>query len=170
MNIAVATDNPVKIRAVEQVLAEVFENEEMTIQQVTLDLDLPEQPIGEAIAEGALARASAAQKNAEADFGIGIEAGLMQVPGTSRWLSVQMCAIVDSSGQTSVGMGPGYELPEPILEAVLGGESLHNAFERILDQDDPERRGAVYFLSNGLIDRMDLTIQAVRMALIPWLT
>jgi len=170
MNIAVATDNPVKIRAVERVLAEVFENEETTIQQVALDLDLPEQPIGEAIAEGALARASAAQKNAEADFGIGIEAGLMQVPGTSRWLSVQMCAIVDSSGQTSVGMGPGYELPEPILEAVLGGESLHNAFERILDQDDPERRGAVYFLSNGLIDRMDLTIQAVRMALIPWLT
>ena len=32
MNIAVATENPVKIRAVEQALAEVFGNEEMAIQ------------------------------------------------------------------------------------------------------------------------------------------
>ena len=170
MNIAVATENSVKMRAVERVMAEVFENEEISIQRLNLDLGLPEQPMGDAIAAGALTRASAAQKNTGADFGIGIEAGLMQVPGTSRWLSIQMCAIVDSSGQTSVGMGPGYELPAPILEAVLAGESLRDAFERLLQQDDPERRGAVYFLSNGLIDRMDLTIQAVRMALILWLS
>ena len=170
MNIAVATENPVKIRAVEQVLAEVFENEGMTIQQVALDLELPEQPMGDAIAAGALARARAALQQADADFGIGIEAGLVQIPGTSRWLSVQMCAIVDGSGQTSMGMGPGYELPTPILEAVLAGELLRDAFERLLAVNDPERRGAVYFLSNGVIDRMDLTIQAVRMALIPWFT
>ncbi len=170
MNIAVATDNPVKIRAVGQALAEAFANEEMTIQQVALDLELPEQPMGDAIAAGALARARAALQQADADFGIGIEAGLMQIAGTSRWVSIQMCAIADGSGQTSVGMGPGYELPAPILEAVLAGESLRDAFERLLHEDDPERRGAVYFLSNGLIDRMDLTIQAVRMALIPWRT
>lgn len=170
MNIAVATDNPVKIRAVEQALTESFADEQISIQRMTLDLGLPEQPMDEAIAAGALARAKAALQQADADFGIGIEAGLLQIQGTSRWLSVQMCAIVDGSGQTSVGMGPGYELPEQILETVLAGESLRDAFERLLIVDDLKRRGAVYFLSNGLIDRMDLTIQAIRMALIPWLT
>ena len=30
--------------------------------------------------------------------------------------------------------------------------------------------GDVYYLSNGLIDRIELTIQGVRMALMPWLS
>ena len=124
--------------------------------------------MNEAIAAGAMARAMAAQKHENADFGIGIEAGLMQVPGTSRWLSVRICAIVDRDGELSMGMGPGYELPTPILEAVLAGESLRDAFERLLDVEDPARRGAVYFLSQGRIDRTELTIQAVRMALISY--
>jgi inosine/xanthosine triphosphatase len=170
MNIALATENAVKIRAVERALAEAFKSESITIHPLILDLGLPEQPVGDAIAAGAMARAEAAQEHANADFGIGIEAGLMQIPGTSRWLSVQICALIDRQGQSSVGMGPGYELPAPILEAVLSGESLRDAFERVLHQNDPERRGAVYFLSNGLIDRMELTIQGIRMALIPWLS
>ena len=169
MNIAVATENPVKIQAVEQVLAEAFANEEISIQQLDLDLGLSEQPTNEAIAAGAMARAAAAQKHAEADFGIGIEAGLMQIPGATRWVSVQCCAVVDKNGRSSMGMGPGYELPAPILDAVLAGESLRDAFKRLLGQTDPGRRGAVYYLSNGLIDRTDLTIQAVRMALVPWM-
>ncbi|MCK5828475.1 DUF84 family protein [Candidatus Bipolaricaulota bacterium] len=94
----------------------------------------------------------------------------MQIPGTTRWLSVQICVIADRTGKTSMGMGPGYELPAPILEAVFAGESLRDAFERLLDTSDPERRGAIYFLSNGLIDRTELTIQGLRMALIPWLS
>jgi inosine/xanthosine triphosphatase len=170
MNIAVATENPVKIRAVEEALAEAFANAQITIQQLALDLGLPEQPMNEAIAIGALARAKAAQKQLGADFGIGIEAGLMQLPGTSQWLSVQVCAIVDGSGRSSVGLGPGYELPQPIVEAVLAGESLRDAFERLLAQEDPDRHGAVYYLSNGLLDRAALTVQGIRMAIIPWLS
>ncbi len=170
MNVAVATDNPIKIRAVEQTFADTFGKGEVKVQQVLLDLELPEQPIGDAIASGAVDRAKAAQQHADIDFGVGIEAGLMQLPGFDRWMSVQICAIVDRMGKCSMGLGPGYELPKPILDAILAGEPLREAFERLLDLEDPERRGAVFFLSNGQIDRFDLTIQAVRMALIPWMT
>jgi len=76
MKIAVATENPVKIRAVEAALAEAFKGEEIAIQRITLDLGLPEQPMGDGIAAGATARAAAAQKHTNADLGIGIEAGL----------------------------------------------------------------------------------------------
>ena len=169
MNIAMATENPVKIRAVEVALAEAFTNEEIAIQRITLDLGLPEQPMGDGIAAGATARAAAAQKHTNADLGIGIEAGLMQIPGTERWMSVQVCVIAGPAGGQSMGMGPGYELPASILEAVLAGESLRDAFERVLAISDPERRGAIYYLSNGLIDRTELTIQGIRMALIPWM-
>jgi inosine/xanthosine triphosphatase len=169
MNVAVATENPIKIRAVEQVFAEAFEHQEIVIQRLTLNLGLPEQPMGDAIAMGAIQRAEVAQQHSPADFGIGIEAGLMQVPGTARWISVQICAIVDRDGKCAIGMGPGYELPAPILDAVLAGEPLREAFERLLNLEDPERRGAIHFLSGGLLDRMDLTMQAVRMALMPWM-
>lgn len=169
MKIAMATENSIKIRAAELVLAEAFDSEHIAIERIKLDLKAPEQPMGNAIAAGAMERAVAAQTHTDADFGIGIEAGLMKVPGTSRWLSVQICVIADHAGETSMGMGPGYELPESILEAVLAGESLRDAFERLLHQDDPERRGAVYYLSNGLMDRTELTVQGLRMALIPWL-
>jgi len=168
MKVAVATENPGKIRAVEQAFADAFEGREITIQQLSLNLGLPEQPIGEDIAHGAVERAKAAQKHAAEDFGVGIEAGLLQLPGTERWLSVQICAIVDPTGTISMGMGPGYELPAPILDVVLAGEPLRDAFERVLDVEDPDRKGAVFFLSAGLIDRMALTIQAVRMALMSY--
>ncbi|MCK5245567.1 inosine/xanthosine triphosphatase [Candidatus Bipolaricaulota bacterium] len=168
MNVAVATENPIKIRAVEQAFADAFGKGEIEIQQVTFDLELPEQPIGAAIANGAIQRAKAAQQHADIDFGVGIEAGLMQVLGTDRWISVQICAIADRTGKYSMGMGPGYELPKPILDAVLAGEPLRESFERTLDLEDPERRGAVFYLSNGQIDRMELTNQAVRMALMSY--
>ncbi|MCK5828476.1 DUF84 family protein [Candidatus Bipolaricaulota bacterium] len=60
MKIAMATENPVKIRAVELALAEAFEKEQITIERITLDLDMPEQPMGDAIAAGATERAMAA--------------------------------------------------------------------------------------------------------------
>jgi inosine/xanthosine triphosphatase len=170
MNIAVATENPVKIQAVEQALAEAFPGQPIMIHKLALELGIHEQPMNEAIAVGARKRAEVAQKQLGADFGIGIEAGLMQLPGTSQWLSVQVCVIVDDSGRSSVGLGPGYELPQPILEAVLAGESLRDAFERLLAQEDPDRHGAVYYLSNGLLDRAALTVQGIRMAIIPWLS
>ncbi|MFC2083230.1 inosine/xanthosine triphosphatase [Candidatus Bipolaricaulota bacterium] len=167
MNVAVATDNPTKIRAVEQAFLGAFTNQEIEVQQLSLQLELPERPIGAAIAAGAIESARAAQRRTDADFGVGIEAGLMQLPGSDRWMSVQICAVADRTGECSIGMGSGYELPKPICDAVLAGEPLREAFERILEVEDPDRRGAVYFLSEGLVDRMNLTIQAVRMALLP---
>jgi len=168
MKVAVVTGNTIKIQAAERAFMDAFPDSDIAMQCVTVDLKLPDQPIGDAIADGAAKRARAAQQHTNADFGVGIEAGLMQLPGTERWMSVQVCAIVDRSGSRSMGMGPGYELPKPILDAVLAGEPLRMAFGRTLDQEDPERHGAVFFLSHGRIDRIELTIQAVRMALISY--
>ncbi len=167
MIVAVATDNPIKIRAVEQAFAELRGESATEVRSLDALLDMPEQPLGEQVAEGALRRALAASQAPDVDLGVGIEAGLLRLPGTDRWVSVQVCAIVDRSGAHTLGLGPGYELPEPIRDAVLGGEPLRGAFERILDCDDRDRRGAVFHLTNGRIDRGELTVQAVRMALIP---
>ncbi len=165
-----ATENPVKTKAVQTAFSQAFADQPVHVEALALCLGLPEQPLDDAIAAGAMKRATAAQQHSRADFGVGIEAGLMKLPGTSRLVSIQICAIVDAQGRGSMGLGPGYELPQPLRDAVLAGEPLRHAFERLLGQTDPKRLGAVYYLSNGQIDRTELTIQGIRMAIIPWLS
>jgi len=167
MIVAVATENPSKVRAVELAFREAFPAKNLDVHQVVCDSVTPEQPFDDEIQRGAVRRARAAAQGPDADYGVGIEAGLLTLPGSDRRLSVQVCVIEDRDGVTSVGLGPGYQLPADILRAVAAGEPLRDAFERVLAQQDPERRGAIYYLTNGRIDRTDLTLQAVRMALVP---
>jgi len=166
MNVTVATRNPIKVEAVRAVFERFHPGSEAVVHGVDLAIDTPEQPMGPEIEAGAIARAKAAADQEGADLGIGIEAGLMQLPGTARWISIQVCAIADRGGRVSTGLGPGYELPAAIRDAVLLGEPLREAFCRILDVSDADRRGAIFHLSGGLIDRLALTEQAVRMAFI----
>ena len=166
MIVAVATSNPVKARAVEEVFEETFPNANIAVRAVSVDLAIPEQPIGPEVEAGAIARARAAGASEAADYGVGIEAGLVRLDNDARWFSVQVCAIADRAGRLHVGLGPGYELPADIQDAVLAGEPLRDAFRRLLGVDDADRRGAIYHLSEGQLDRLDLTRFAIRMALV----
>lgn len=165
MDVNVATRNPIKLQAVRAAVARFHPDADVCVHAVELDVGTPDQPIGSEIEAGAIARARAAVRHGNADLGVGIEAGLMQLPGSGRWLSVQVCAIADREGRTSVGVGPGYELTDDIRDAVLAGEPLREAFCRILGVGDADRRGAVFHLTEGRIDRLALTEQAVLMAL-----
>lgn len=168
MKISLATSNPTKLRAVTFVFEEAFPGERIDLQVSDADPTLPEQPMDEEILRCARARASACAAMDGIDCGVGIEAGLMRIPGSDRYVSVQFCVLRHQDGREFVGMGPGYELPAAIESAVRAGEPLRKAFERILKTDDDDRRGAVFHLSEGTIDRFDLTIQALRMALLSW--
>ncbi len=170
MKIAMATRNPTKIAAVQTVFQRAYPGEAIIIEQTDPPEGVPEQPLNREIVAGALARAEAARGACEADYYVGVEAGLMQLPGCSRWLSTQACAIVDAQGRQSIGLGPGYELPAQIEESVISGQPLRVAFERHFGVEDADRRGAIHYLSCGTIDRRELTMTAVRMALLPWCT
>jgi len=166
MNVYVATRNPVKLRAVRDAFAEWYRGIETNVRAVDPVERLLEQPLSEEVSRGAIARAKAAIAPNGADRGVGIEAGLIQLPGSDRWLSVQVCAIADRRGRISLGLGPGYELPEALRAAVLAGVPLREALRLSLLIEDVENRGAIHYLSDGRLDRFDLTRQAVLMALL----
>jgi len=166
MNVTVATRNPVKVEAVRAAFARFCPEADLRVEGIPIEHDTPEQPTGAEIEAGAIVRAKAAVAHGNTDLGVGIEAGLLQLPNSERWLSVQLCAIADTAGRVSVGLGPGYELPDEICEAVLAGEPLRAAFTRILDVEDVDRLGAVYPISCGRVDRRMLAEQATLMALI----
>jgi inosine/xanthosine triphosphatase len=165
MNVYVATRNPVKLRAVRDAFAEWSRDSETNVRAIDPTERLPEQPLGEEVSRAAIVRARIAVEPSDADRGVGIEAGLMQLPGSDRWLSVQVCAIADREGRISVGLGPGYELPEDLETAVLAGVPLREALRLNLAIEDGENRGAIYYLSHERVDRYEITLVAVRMAL-----
>jgi inosine/xanthosine triphosphatase len=169
MRVHVGSSNPVKRDAVRRVFARVFylTADELTVELVSVESSVPPQPRGDEVARGAVARARAALK--EADYGVGIEAGLIRHYSLDVYFDVQFCAVVDRSGRVTLGQGPGFLYPPRVLKAALqDGKTVGEAMEALTGIDQiGHKMGAIGFLSQGLLDRTRLTEQAVLMALIP---
>ena len=116
MKIAMATRNPTKIAAVQTVFQRAYPGEAIIIEQTDPPEGEPEQPLNREIVAGALARAEAARGACEADYYVGVEAGLMQLPGCSRWLSIQACAIVDAQGGSPSDWGLAMSCPRRLKQ------------------------------------------------------
>ncbi len=166
MRVHVGSSNPVKQEAVRRVFARVFPCAPLEVKLVEVSLEIPAQPLGAEVCRGAMARAKAALK--EADFGVGIEAGLIWNETLGVYFDVQFCAVIDPEGQITVGHGPGFVYPDWVIQAVRAGQTVgeimsqQTGIERI-----GHRLGAIGHLSKGLMDRTQLTEQAVLMALLP---
>lgn len=166
--VAVGSDNPVKIDAVGRVFGRAFKDPLVKGRKVPSRV--AEQPVGEATWTGAKERAHAALASLSgADFGVGIEAGLLRVTKEARWYDVQVCAIVDAGGRVTTGVGPGFEHPPSVTRDVLeGGKTVGDAVGALAGDPDIGRKvGAVGWLSAGALDRTALTESAVLMAMLP---
>lgn len=166
--VAVGSENPVKVDAVRRVFARLGKDPVVTGRRVPSRV--AEQPVGEATWTGAKERAHAALSAVpNADFGVGIEAGLLRVTKEARWYDVQVCAIVDAGGRVTTGVGPGFEHAYGVLKEVLEEKkTVGEAIGRLSGDADVGRRvGAVGWLSEGAVDRAAITEQAVLMAWLP---
>lgn len=166
MKVHVGTRNSLKVKAVRAGFSDVFSEEPLHVVPVNVDADVPSQPFDEEIVRGAISRARGAL--GDADFGVGIEAGLVRFPGFKEYLSVQFCVIIDRAGRMTFGHGPGFELPQEIRDRLTRGSTLNREMSRISGIPEiKEKGGAIGYLSSGLIDRFAITREAVLMALIP---
>jgi inosine/xanthosine triphosphatase len=166
MRINVGTRNQLKVAAARAAFAAVFPESKIEAHRIAVASTVPSQPFDEQVVGGAMARARAALL--DADYGVGIEAGLVSFPGCKHPLSVQFCAIVDREGEMSVGHGPGYALHERVLARLKAGSTLNREMSDISGIDEiKEKMGTIGYLSSGLVDRFTITREAVVMALIP---
>ncbi|WXG40950.1 MAG: inosine/xanthosine triphosphatase [Candidatus Freyarchaeum deiterrae] len=169
--ITVGSENPVKISAVKNVMQKLFGD--VKIYGVKVPSGAPPQPIGlSQTLEGALNRAEEALLRVNnADLGVGIEAGIIDVAlsGEKRYLDFQYCVIVDKEGRKTFGAGPGFEYPPIVTQRVIK-ENLEvgDVMEQITGLKNlGEKMGAIGFLSHGLMDRTKLTEFSVLMAMLP---
>ena len=166
VRVAVGSTNKVKVDAVRNIFTQAFGLVEVV--SVDADRNAGKQPLEEKTIEGAVERAKGAIASAGSEFGVGIEAGLFYNRTLKKYLDIQYCAIIDSSGKMTIGHGPGFEYPPEVVRSVLEGGTVGDTMSKITEIEEiGHKMGSIGFLSDGLIDRTSLTEIAVLMALIP---
>lgn len=164
LRVFVGTGNEVKVEAVARVFRRIFGRADVKGRRV--ESGVRAQPLGDEALKGAIHRARRAI--GDGDFGVGIEAGLVRVKDSAVVLDVQYCAVVDRFRRVTVGSGPGFVHPPAVLQMVREGKTVGQAMETLTGiRDIGRKEGAIGYLTQGRMDRTQLTEIAVLMALVP---
>ena len=165
LRVRVGSTNPTKVKAVREVFSDIFSKEfDVKIKGVEVDAGVPGEPWDGEVVKGARNRAFAALE--DADFGVGIEAGLIRA--YDEILGVQYCVIVDKKRTETVGHGPGFKFPPKVLLEIEKGKNVSEAMEGLIGiKDIGRKKGAIDHLTKGRLDRTELTKSAVLMAMVP---
>ena len=168
ITIAVGSTNPVKLAAVRAVLGQVYP--EANFAALEVPSQVPEQPWGdEQTRRGAFNRANHALQHLKADFGVGLEGGLIETE--VGLLTCAWCVLVDGSGKVGYGGGVHILLPPIVADILQEHGELGPAMDALVNEEDTKRgRGAVGILTNGLTSRQAAYEQLVAMAAAPFVT
>lgn len=150
--VAVGSLNPVKVGAARSVVTHLAPA--ARVEGISVASGVSDQPWGDdETIRGALARARAARAALDADWGIGIEGGVVSMPDggvrTCAW-----AAIVTRQGREGIGGSLSLELPHRVASLVRGGLELGHAMDQVTGTHDVKRGlGAVGILTGGVVTR-----------------
>ncbi|NWJ48584.1 MAG: DUF84 family protein [Chloroflexi bacterium] len=178
--VAVGSSNPIKIRAVEEVLERAVEGkllpgiDNYMVRSVVVESGVSAQPVGdEETMQGAMTRAASALESwQEAHWGIGLEGGIVhhKVAGLDNVLTNAWCAIRTREGGLSYGGGLLLPLPPAIVKDLETGLELGDATDRLFSVKDSKRAGGVVgYLSKGLETRQQAYESIFTYALVKFL-
>ena len=164
MYVAVGSENPTKIAAVERVLSDASHT------AVPVGSGVPEQPWGrDETVEGARNRAIGALDATDADYGVGIEGGVAERP-TPGGLWLVMWAAVTDGTDTHFGAGPSIRLPDTVADRLHDGEELGPILDDELGREElGKQEGAIGVYTAGRVSRADALHDAVAGAFGPFL-
>lgn len=166
MKILIATQNPGKIEGAKQAFSCYFEN--LEIEGIAVNSDVPDEPVNEEIYQGAKNRVRnlkdyAKENNIEADFYIAIESGITNQLG--EWVILNMAVIEDARGMISWGSSSGFPVPDKYVEEIIQ-TNLGKVMDKIFEGNGLRKgKGGISLLTNQKITRIDQTKEAFIMAL-----
>ncbi len=166
IKVVAASRNPVKINAVREGFLSYFDS--VGAEGIDVSSGVPDQPVGDKeTLLGAYNRAKNAKKEIPgADFWVGIEGGIEhRGEGTMAFA----WAVVLSAGKYGEARTTTFMLPAPITGLLNKGDELGTAIDKVFNQDNSkQKRGAVGSLTKGQVSRTKLYVQAVQLALVPF--
>lgn len=170
IKIKVGSKNQAKVAAVEELLSDYPHLSGAEVVDVGSSSQVSDQPLSlEETVRGAINRAQ--NCFGECDYSVGIESGLMKVPGSkSGYMDVCVCAIFDGK-ESHLGLSSAWEFPDTkVMDLIVkGGLDMSKAINKAGMTKNAEvgsAEGAIGILTKGRIDRKEYTKQALRMALI----
>lgn len=166
--IVVASNNPVKGKAVLSGFQRLFPQEKWKVQSVDASSGVAHQPMSDMeTRQGALNRARHAQKNQPlADFWVGIEGGVEELNGDM--LAFAWIVIVSKTRSGSSRSGS-FLLPKKVADLVRKGLELGEADDLFFGRkNSKQNNGAIGLLTQDVINREALYEHAVILALVPF--
>ncbi len=171
LRVVVASQNPVKVRAVQQALAQLFPEWPWEVVPRAVDSGVAAQPLSDAeTRQGARQRARAArQAEPHAHLWVGIEGGVQPGQDGEPWLALAWVAVLDPHGHEGLARTGSFPLPPAVVDLLRAGLELGAADDVVFGtQGSKQDLGAVGLLSHGALDRAGLYAQGVLLALLPY--
>jgi inosine/xanthosine triphosphatase len=166
--IVVASQNPVKIRAVREGFEMMKIDDSFEMIGLNVSSEVSDQPATDAETyQGAINRAYNAQKvEPKADFWVGVEGGV-EHKGNDMYAFAWV--IVLSKERKGESRTASFQLPHKVVELIQQGVELGKADDMVFGKINSKHHlGSVGILTHGEIDRTSLYSPAVCFALIPF--
>jgi inosine/xanthosine triphosphatase len=171
VKILVGSNNPVKIKSVEEAFSIYFDN--LEVIGIDVNSGVSVQPVNDETFIGAQNRALRLKElngkdKLNADLFVGIEGGIINI--FEKWFAFGCMCVVDINGNVGFGTSPHFELPQNMVEKLLQGIELGVVMDEIMNESNTKQKhGAIGFFTNGVITRKELYIEGLKVALVPFL-
>lgn len=169
MKVIVGSKNPAKVDAVREILRHYEHLKAGEVVGIDVDTGVSEQPMSlEETVEGAQKRAKAAFQGCV--YSIGIESGMMRVPGSKcGYMDVTVCAIYDGT-EFHLGLSSAWEFPDKgVMDLVIKDGHNFSDAARLKGLTDVayigHGEGVISLATNGKVNRKEYTKEALRGAL-----
>lgn len=166
ITVAVGSRNPPKLKAVEDVFQGILGGRLRSVRVFGSDVEsgVPEQPRNGQTFEGALNRCKAVARSIEAEFHVGIEAGINDQIDPPNQYCFEV-AYVYSNGIFTPGVSSWFLVPPPIAN-LLAEVPMSDAADQVLGTTHLGRQeGLVGVITDNRIKRAEYIGQAVLLAL-----
>ena len=171
MKILVASQNPSKINAVTMAFQEVFPETSIQIEAVSVDSEVPDQPMGSnETLLGAQNRVNNARNAKDGfDFYIGLEGGIVQhKDGTLE--AMAWMVVLDKNCKMGKARTAGFFLSPQTAKYIHEGYELGRADELVFGvENSKQKMGSSGLLTQNIITRQRFYRDAIILALIPFI-
>ena len=166
MKVLIGTKNPGKIQGAKQAFDNYFDNVE--IAGIPVSSNVSDEPVDLDIYQGAKNRVNnlieyAKENNIEAEYYLGVESGITNLLG--KWIIINVAVIKDKDGYESFGTSSGFPVPEKYVKRIIETDLGVVMDEMFNEHDLRSSVGGISFLTNNVINRIDITREAFIMAL-----
>lgn len=169
MKIIVASQNPVKINAVQQGFQKAFPQEVFVFEAVSATSNVSDQPqTNDETFKGAWNRAeNASELILDADFWVGLESGVHAI--NDELTAFSWVIIKSRDNHFGKGKTLTFFLPPAIIKLMQEGNDLGKADDIVFGRtNSAQEAGAIGLLTNNVITRTSYYADAVVIALIPF--